>query len=125
MLDASPVSPYHENLPQFLYSDNHCKEEELSNDLPRSYKMRELFHRGRQHPMKIRAGFYTAEGYGSWLFLVFWCTHQSGYHSCAFAPRNKEGPQAVAFSYVTHNGQLLSGSLFIPQYNVNHHVQLQ
>jgi hypothetical protein len=41
-----------------VYVDDHCQEQELSNDLPVSYEMQEIFCGGIALPLKIRAGLY-------------------------------------------------------------------
>jgi hypothetical protein len=43
--------------------DNHFHMQELTDYLPGSYKTEEIFHIGIRRALKIRAGFYTREGW--------------------------------------------------------------
>jgi hypothetical protein len=44
-----------------VYLEDDCQARELSNNLPGSYKMEEIFHGGSAHPLKMRADFFTLE----------------------------------------------------------------
>jgi hypothetical protein len=50
-----------------VYLEDDCQARELSNNLPGSYKMEEIFLGGSAHPLKIRAGFFTLEN-----IMVLW-----------------------------------------------------
>jgi hypothetical protein len=50
-----------------VYLEDDCQARELSNNLPGSYKMEEIFHGGSAHPLKIRAGFFALEN-----IMVLW-----------------------------------------------------
>lgn len=41
-----------------MYVGDHCQAQELSNDLPVSYEMQEIFCGGSALPLKIKAGLY-------------------------------------------------------------------
>jgi hypothetical protein len=45
-----------------VFLDDHCQAQDLSDNVPGSYEMEEIFHSGSVFPLKIRAGFYTGEG---------------------------------------------------------------
>jgi triacylglycerol esterase/lipase EstA (alpha/beta hydrolase family) len=50
-----------------VYLEDDCQARELSNNLPGSYKMEEIFHGGNAHPLKMRADFFTLEN-----IMVLW-----------------------------------------------------
>jgi hypothetical protein len=85
-----------------VFLDDHCQAQNLSNNLPGSYEMEQIFHSGSVFPLKIRAGFYTGEGYSTWLFLVFQCPSLRVLPSCIGTSKHGRTEGSALLLYIKY-----------------------